>query len=302
MKRQLYVVRALSALHPGSGSEIGIVDLPIQREKHTGFPKIDASSFKGAMRAAVRETVQDDAVVQNIFGSDVTGVDQPTQAGAISLSDCRLLALPVKSLNNIFVYVTCPFVLNRLQGELMYTAGDQSWIGSYQVGTVSSADMLAINDGLVLDEYVLDGFVPDEAIHVIATSLEQQLGLQSGFMSDRFAIISDEQFGQLCRLGMEVNARIRINPESGTVAEGALFYEENIPAETLFYSFIGATKTKRFATKVENGYQFKEWTAEEVMEQLEDPLVLPPVFQIGGGATIGHGLIQLQPVREGVTS
>ena len=184
----------------------------------------------------------------------------------------------------------------------MYTAGDQSWIGSYQVGTVSSAGMLAINDGLVLDEYVLDGFVADETTHVIAKSLEQQLGLQSGFMSDRFAIISDEQFGQLCRLGMEVNARIRINPESGTVAEGALFYEENIPAETLFYSFIGATKTKRFATKVENGYQFKEWTAEEVMEQLEDPLVLPPVFQIGGGATIGHGLIQLQPVREGVTS
>ena len=39
-------------LHAGSGSEIGLVDLPIQRERHTTFPKIEASSLKGALREA----------------------------------------------------------------------------------------------------------------------------------------------------------------------------------------------------------------------------------------------------------
>jgi len=27
-------------LHAGSGSDLGIVDMPIQRERHTDFPKI----------------------------------------------------------------------------------------------------------------------------------------------------------------------------------------------------------------------------------------------------------------------
>lgn len=37
-------------LHAGSGQDLGIVDLPIQRERHTSFPKIEGSSLKGAIR------------------------------------------------------------------------------------------------------------------------------------------------------------------------------------------------------------------------------------------------------------
>ena len=37
-------------LHAGSGSDLGIVDLPIQRERHTNFPKVESSSLKGALR------------------------------------------------------------------------------------------------------------------------------------------------------------------------------------------------------------------------------------------------------------
>lgn len=39
-------------LHAGSGSDLGIVDLPIQRERHTQHPKIEASSLKGCLREA----------------------------------------------------------------------------------------------------------------------------------------------------------------------------------------------------------------------------------------------------------
>ena len=44
-------------LHAGSGSDLGIVDLPIQRERHTSFPKIEGSSLKGALREAVEQKV-----------------------------------------------------------------------------------------------------------------------------------------------------------------------------------------------------------------------------------------------------
>ena len=42
-------------LHAGSGDALGVVDLPIQRERHTGFPKIEASSLKGALRESFEE-------------------------------------------------------------------------------------------------------------------------------------------------------------------------------------------------------------------------------------------------------
>jgi len=41
---------AESPLHPGTGTALGPVDLPIQRERHTGFPTIQASGIKGVFR------------------------------------------------------------------------------------------------------------------------------------------------------------------------------------------------------------------------------------------------------------
>ncbi|MEW5822118.1 MAG: RAMP superfamily CRISPR-associated protein, partial [Cyanobacteriota bacterium] len=42
-------------LHAGSGQDLGIVDQPIQRERHTSFPKIEGSSLKGAIREVFEE-------------------------------------------------------------------------------------------------------------------------------------------------------------------------------------------------------------------------------------------------------
>ena len=38
-------------LHAGTGRGLGAVDLPIQRDRTTGYPIIQASSVKGALRA-----------------------------------------------------------------------------------------------------------------------------------------------------------------------------------------------------------------------------------------------------------
>ena len=42
-------------LHAGSGNDLGVIDLPIQRERHTSFPKIEGSSLKGAIRQAFED-------------------------------------------------------------------------------------------------------------------------------------------------------------------------------------------------------------------------------------------------------
>ncbi len=45
-------------LHVGSGQDLGVVDLPIQREKHTNYPKIEASGIKGSIREVFEEMAE----------------------------------------------------------------------------------------------------------------------------------------------------------------------------------------------------------------------------------------------------
>ena len=49
---QPFFLIAEAPIHAGSGSEVGIVDLPIQRERHTSFPKIEGSGIKGCFRSS----------------------------------------------------------------------------------------------------------------------------------------------------------------------------------------------------------------------------------------------------------
>ncbi len=57
-----FLLHAVTSVHAGSGSEIGLVDLPIQREKHTGFPKIESSSLKGALRYHMTQALPDETI------------------------------------------------------------------------------------------------------------------------------------------------------------------------------------------------------------------------------------------------
>lgn len=64
-----FFIRVITPLHAGSGQDLGIVDLPIQRERHTSFPKIEASGLKGSIREVFeeylikKESIKDDKVI-----------------------------------------------------------------------------------------------------------------------------------------------------------------------------------------------------------------------------------------------
>src|SRR5208282_4538362 len=48
-------LHAQTSLHPGSGTALGTVDLPVQRERHTKWPTIPGSALKGVLRDLCRE-------------------------------------------------------------------------------------------------------------------------------------------------------------------------------------------------------------------------------------------------------
>ncbi len=153
-------------LHVGSGSDLGVVDLPIQRERHTSFPKIEASSLKGAIREVFEENANNqfdfDVNIHKTFGYDsafegrfnknwekisdeAQKMKAKTQndyidsikkefkdatdfAGALGFTDARLLLFPVKSMKGVFAWITCPRVLRRFETDmnLAYQTENQS--------------------------------------------------------------------------------------------------------------------------------------------------------------------------------
>ncbi len=98
--------------HPHGGrTGLGVIDNPIQRERHTQHPCFAGSGIKGAFRHAARSSFKESGLVDRIFGPEKDASDY---AGAISFADAQLVAFPVRSLKGVYVYVTSPLALRRL--------------------------------------------------------------------------------------------------------------------------------------------------------------------------------------------
>jgi CRISPR-associated protein Cmr4 len=287
-----FFLYCVSAVHAGSGSEIGIVDLPIQREKHTGFPKVESSSLKGAIRAAVTDTLevsgqlqQQEKNIERVFGGTPKKDGSDGLAGAIALADARVLLFPVKSAKGVFAWITCPFVLNRFNQEMdLYNLADKK-LPLAKVNTVSSKQLFVIKGKLVLEEYTYE-MEEDQQTKELAQQLAQLLFAgQETNLDDRLVVLEDDDFTDFVKLSTEVNARIRIDSATGIVQEGALWYEENVPPETVFYSclFAGNCRT------TEKGELHSD---QQVLAFMQNEQVFPPVFQLGGNSTLGRGIMR----------
>lgn len=289
----LLILHAVTSIHAGSGSELGLVDLPIQREKHTGYPKIESSSLKGAIRATVKamlDNTHNASLMQVVFGKESAENQSDAQAGAISFSDARLLLFPVKSLRGVFAWITCPLVLKRFNEEskLYRQEGKLLTIPSGE-GVCVAANSLIVNSRaekkqVVLEEYTYSVQIEDKCKELALQLAELVFaGIDNGF-SDRLIILPDDDFVDFVTLSTEVNARIRINPNTGTVQPGALWYEENVPPETVFYSYCFAGNSR-----ITNQKMMK---AEEVLNFLKQAEVFPPCFQLGGSSSLGKGILR----------
>lgn len=123
MKRNLLTLYTRTPLHVGSGTSVEVVDLPIMRERITGFPIIPSTSLKGVLLQRTRETFAngDHARAKDIpeeakllFGAvEGEGENQKSNAGCLQIMEAKILAFPVRSLAGCFAWITCPAVLER---------------------------------------------------------------------------------------------------------------------------------------------------------------------------------------------
>jgi CRISPR-associated protein Cmr4 len=294
MVAKLMLLHAETPMHPGAGSALGTVDLPVARERHTGFPLIPGSSLKGVLRDKCANGNPKDEKVFAVFGPDTEGAAK--HAGALSLTDARLLAFPLRSLSGLFAWVTCPAVLERFLRDLRIVGGNQELQESASQlvvkaksltenqALVSQGTGLRANGSLVLEEFDYNA-IEEDAVKVLGEKLEKKLGEGVVRLSTHMAVISDNAFGYSTKFATEVMARIALDSGTKTVKDGALFYEEFLPAGTVFYSLTLAEAPKGESVPTDLT------TAEHVIGYIEAALEPDKnLIQIGANATTGKGL------------
>src|SRR3989304_259066 len=120
-KAKVMFIYTETSLHCGSGTSLGVLDLPIQREKYTDYPVCQASGVKGVVREwfEVNKANEGDKIKWT-FGPDFSSKKEESDAhaGAATFTDARLLLFPVRSLNGVFAYATSRFALSRLKRDL----------------------------------------------------------------------------------------------------------------------------------------------------------------------------------------
>jgi CRISPR-associated protein Cmr4 len=298
--KQLVFYTCVSPVHMGAGQAVGAIDNPIQREVHTGHPLIAGSGLKGAVRHHFARTWADKDLIKRIFGPDR---DASEHAGAIAFTDAALVAFPVRSLRNTFVYATCPTALARLKR----LAGDQAaWsVPQVGVGSVKSASSgpgsAVVNDRLILEAFDFAA-TEDPAVKAIATWLATHAlppGDEHTFFRDKLKadlmVLSDTEFDHFVHHATVVEAHVRIDDDTGTAAKGALFYTENLPPESLLAGLVLAS-VERTKAKDANDLKDARWILDTVLqdgtgeEQARHGLA-DRLLQVGGDATTGRGLI-----------
>lgn len=294
-------------LHAGMGTGLGAVDLPIQREKTTDLPIIQGSGIKGALRQQYKGTTEDKAVV---FGPD----NEPDYAGAVSIGDARVLAFPVRSLKGVFVWVTSYSVLARFTrdctlnnlpelpprppGSIVTDSGEE-----FSEAYISDSSLCLDEQGrIVLEEYLYLGFstysdgVPTEVsewANWLAENALPQTGIYKKYYDDalrkRFVILPDDDFRDFTLYSTEVRTRVKLDDEKKTVVDGALFTEEALPADTLLYVPVNASKPRMPDDRLPNTSFHKGSTDIDILNWLTNPQNTPGRVQIGGDETVGYG-------------
>jgi CRISPR-associated protein Cmr4 len=274
----------------GSGQSVSYVDLPIQRERHTSFPVLWASGIKGVIRNLALRKWNDKDKVNTIFGPDPE--DASDFASCISITDAKILLYPVRSVRGVFAWITCPFVLKRFREDLKAIGVDFEI--NYQKIDVPDDKVLIANDNLKIqnkntvafEEFLFEAEVNDE-VKELARKLKELIPANdlTNHLENHLAIVSDNVFKDFVNYAVEIRTRIRIDQARGTVKEGALFSEELVPSESVFYSLLFIKDSFNPNNKI---------NAENVLFEINNLFSKYSLLQLGGDETIGRGLVRVK--------
>jgi CRISPR-associated protein Cmr4 len=306
-----------SPLHAGSGSELDFIDKPIQRERHTQFPKIESSSLKGAIREMfytygknISDSSENNAFFEDFnaaFGAESKEQEAGKERqGGLAFTDARLLLFPVKSMKGVFAWITCPFILKRFEADMKRAGRTYSLPPDAIKYTPENGKAILFSDGnleiqtglpnnlkfnIILEEYAFEKQKADASFTLNELFADKifplpEFNYWNQQLKNNLVILSDNDFADFCEMSTEVITRNQIDVLTGTVKKGHLFTEEYLPTDSVLY-----TVAMTHAEFAKNGTGKSEM---DILKYFKDNITnkFNNVFQAGGNATIGKGLIR----------
>ncbi|MGD9732064.1 MAG: type III-B CRISPR module RAMP protein Cmr4 [Desulfamplus sp.] len=290
---KIMALYAISPVHAGSGSSMGIVDLPIQRERHTNWPHIQSSGVKGAMRHHFEkfkdninnpnDKEQIEKITEKIFGDENygEGSEKSSLPGAIAVSDAKILAFPIRSSKSPFVWITCPAVLKRVAMDINLIGKSEGAI-NITLSNDEAVVLADINKNMKTGNKVL---LEDYEVAISDKSFELSGNTKEMFKkADRLLLVSDEVFNYGVSHCTEIRTQIKIDDKTGTTSDGSLRYAEVLPADTLMYVVMFYGQTRNLDNPVKAG---------TLIEYMKDKVIRSHI-QIGGDETLGCGLFEIE--------
>jgi CRISPR-associated protein Cmr4 len=294
-KSDLLFLTVETPLHAGSGRGLGTVDMPVQRERTTGYPMVQSSGLKGCLRAEARlQWGEKSADLETLFGPDTGNAAE--HAGALLVGDARLLLFPVRSLAGVFAYATSADALARFRrtaeliGLDLKDLPEAPKVGKEEA-VVNKNSSLLVEKDVVLEEFSFTA-VENEQVGKIGDWLAEHALPANGYtywkaaLQSNLCILPEDAFRDFTLYATEVQTHIKLNPETKTVVGTALFTSEHLPIDSLLYAPLMATQSRKDKVAL---------TAEQVLTRF-GTLNLAHV-QLGGDETTGQGWVSLNVVK-----
>ena len=192
----------------------------------------------------------------NIFGSR-------HNEGKSVFSDARILFFPVKSLKGIFAHVTCPYVIERFYEDIGRETNDINLEQNECI--VLDEDKVVVNingrKSVVLEDFVLNVKERKDINIPIPACMKDN--------KKRIVLVHDDIFTYMVKNCTEIQTHIKVDVEKGTVEDGALWTEEYVPSETVFYMCV-------------EGYSISDGDR----------------IQLGGNSSTGKGIVEVKSHEE----
>lgn len=280
--------RALDPIHIGAGGyRLGRVDNTIVRDPATNVPKIPGTSIAGVVRAFYtvylmendnecksesneeekKRCAEEKAKV--VFGDE-------TKKGLLRFYDGQIIFFPVSSIQGT-VWITTKELIDYWFGEIKDKNGEK----------------IKIPDEISDDAYPIKGIDTDKLLNLGWLLLEVKkpedgkeiaLPQEMDKWVKRIVVVSDKLFSHIVNDNLEVRTSVRIDPDTGAAAEGALFTYEAIPRGTVLGFEIGVDNA--LAKQRDIGLEVVDKIIEAVSPYLRN-------LGIGGMGTRGFGRLEI---------
>jgi len=270
-----------TSLNAGAGSSVSAVDLPIQRERVTGYPLVQGSGVKGALRS--QATLASDKLIA-VFGPETDNAD--AHAGAVSVGDARIVLFPVRSLSGVFAYATSSLALSRLMRLVSLPRLPAA--PTSPAALITTISDLEQRGRIVLEEFSFTGQKSPDLDTVAAWLAKNAFPQTDAYQYWRekvqrsLIVLPDDDFRDFVLHSTEITTHVKLLEASKTVKEGALWTREAIPSDALFVVPVVARKSR-------NGTAM---SAQDIQKTLHGAYGSGRI-QLGGDETTGQGIIAL---------